>query len=213
MRSLVIIFTLLLTLNVSAQNKNSVFRFIEGVDYQLLQQPVKTITGDKIEVTEAFSYLCSHCYNFEPILNEWAKGLADDVELVKLHVVFQPSMKHYAKILYTAKALGIEDKVNPVTFSAIHIQKNRLRNESKVAELFTSLGIKPEDFKRSFKSFGVDKEVRQASARTRAMKIAGTPQMIIDGKYSVTVTRETGHKGMLEVVDYLINKVRTDRAR
>jgi len=213
MRSLVIILMLLFSFDISAQSNNSVFRFIEGMDYKLLPQPVKTMTGDKIEVTEAFSYLCGHCYSFEPVLNKWKKGLAEDVELVKLHVVFQPAMKNYAKIMYTGNALGIADKVNSATFRAIHLQNNRLRNEKKIAELFQSLGVTAEKFKSTYKSFGVDKDVRLASNRTRAMKITGTPQMIVDGRYTVSVTRETGHKGMLEVVDFLINKIRAERGK
>ncbi len=213
MRSIAILLMLMFSVNASAQNTVSVFRYIEGVDYTLLDQPVSTNTGDKIEVTEAFSYLCGHCFNFETLLQTWEKTLADDTELVQLHVVYQDSMKHYARIFYTAKALGVTDIINQATFKSIHLQKKRLKSVSKVQELFKVQGIAPEKFRGKFNSFGVDKEVRLASSRTRAMKITGTPQMIVDGRYSVTVTNEGGHKRMLEVVDYLLNKIRTERKR
>ncbi len=213
MRSLVFFLMLIFTISTSAQNATSVFRYIEGVDYTLLDQPVKTIAGDKIEVAEAFSYLCGHCFNFESLLQNWEKTLADDVELVQLHVVFQDSMKHYARIFYTAKALGVTEIINLETFKSIHLQKKRLKSVSKVQELFKLQGIAPEKFREKFNSFGVDKEVRTADSRTKAMKITSTPQMIVDGRYSVSAPREGGHKRMLEVVDYLLNKIRTERNR
>lgn len=215
MRQIATIIMLFISFNsFAAETKTMpsfVSKYIQGIDYQLLANPVRTITGDKIEVTEAFSYVCGHCYTFEPTLEKWHRAIAPDVQLVKLPVVFQPSMEHYARIMYTAKSLKIQDKASAATFKAIHIQKKRLKNEKAVSALFESLGVAPDEFKKTFNSFGVNMQVKQASARTRAFKITGTPQMIVDGRYSVSVTRETGHAGMLKVVDFLISKVRAEK--
>ena len=221
MRYLATFLALLLSFNVSAQDNvsapdkvaapNYMAKYIEGVDYQLLSPAVRTISKGKIEVTEAFSYVCGHCYNIEATLKKWQKTLADDVALVKLPVVFKASMEHYARIYYTGKALKISEQVTDAAFRAIHIQNNRLKSKKSVLALFASLGISAEKFNEKVSSFGVDKQVREASARTRAMKITGTPQMIVDGRFSVSVTREGGHEGMLKVVDYLVQEIRAKR--
>jgi len=176
-----------------------------------LTNPVKTVTADKIELTEAFSYLCGHCNTFEPLLNKWKKGLADDVQLVKLHVIFQPALQHYARILYTAEALGVAEQINAATFHAIHMKRERLRTEQKVLPMFTALGISAEQFKTTFHSSAVDNAVSKAGVRTRTMNIQSTPQMIVNGRYAVTVTRELGHDGMLKVVDFLVDEIRAER--
>ena len=215
MRYLVTVLAIVLSINVLAQNNNSAARYaakyVEGVDYQLLSPPTRNITRGKIEVTEAFSYVCGHCYTFEATLNKWQKTLADDVALVKLPVVFQASMEHYARIYYTGKALKISEQVTEAAFKAIHIQNNRLKSKKSVTALFASLGISAEKFNEKVASFGVDKQVREAGARTRAMKITGTPQMIVNGRYSVAVTSEGGHEGMLKVVDFLVDEIRAKR--
>ena len=36
---------------------------VEGKEYQLLNPPQPTHSGNKIEVLEFFFYGCSHCYN------------------------------------------------------------------------------------------------------------------------------------------------------
>jgi thiol:disulfide interchange protein DsbA len=45
------------------------------IDYIVLKKPVKTVTGDKVEVRELFWYYCPHCYGLEPTLNAWLKKL------------------------------------------------------------------------------------------------------------------------------------------
>ncbi len=214
MRYLAILFIVaLFSVNISAQNSNPMARFVEGVDYQILKTPVKPLKKGKIEVTEAFSYVCGHCFTFESILNKWKKSLADDVTLVKLPVVFQESMKHYARIMYTAEALGVADQVNGLVFRAIHIEKKRLKNANRISPIFESVGVSAEKFKKTFKSFGIDSQVRQASIRTRAMKISGTPQMVVDGRYSVSVPPQEkgGQPQMLKIVDFLLDKIRLER--
>lgn len=212
MRYLATLFIFVLfSVNISAQNSNPMARFVEGVDYQVLETPVKSLKKGKIEVTEAFSYVCGHCYTFESVLNRWKTTLADDVTLVKLPVVFQESMKHYARIMYTAEALGVAEQANGLIFQAIHIKRKRLKNANKVSPIFESLGISAEKFKKTFNSFGIDSKVRQASIRTRSMKISATPQMVVDGRYSVSVPQKGGQKKMLQIVNFLLEKIRTER--
>ena len=44
-----------------------------GTDYVVFDKPVKTITGDKIEVRELFWYYCPHCFNIEPLVKKLAQ--------------------------------------------------------------------------------------------------------------------------------------------
>jgi len=210
MRYLSIIFIILLTQNLAAQNSPLFARYIEGIDYQRLNPSVATSSPDKIEITEAFSYGCSHCYNFEPVLNRWKKTMASDVRLVKLPVIFQSNMKYFARIYYAAKELGVAEQVTEAAFKTIHVDKKRLNSEQQASVIFQTAGIEPAKFKKIFYSVTVLEQVDKASKTTREMKISGTPQMVVNGLYSVSVTRETGHEGMLQVVDFLIDKVRLE---
>ncbi len=121
-------------------------------------------------------------------------------------------MQPLARIMYTGEALGISHKVNLHVFKAIHDKKNKLGSEGAIIKLFEELGVEEEKFKKTFASFGVSSKVQQADARTRSMKITGTPQLIIDGRYSIKATKELGHAGMLKVADFLIEKVRAEKA-
>ncbi len=211
MRILTLVLGFVISLGACAQEKVSE-EYKEGEHYKVLDEPVRTITPGKIEVTEAFSYTCGHCFNFEPRITAWAKKAPADVELVKLPVVWRPSMQFLARIMYTGEALGISEEVNAKVFEAIHNQKQKMASEDEVAAIFAELGVDGEKFKKTFNSFGVSSKVQQADARTRSMKVTGTPQMIVGGRYTVAATKEMGHAGMLKVVDFLIKKVRTEHS-
>ncbi len=210
MRILTLVFGFLVSLAACAQQADSA-KYKEGVHYKILPQPVRTITPGKIEVTEAFSYTCGHCFNFEPTIIAWAKQAPEDVQLVKLPVIWRPSMQALARIMYTGEALKMGEEVNAKFFDAIHKERKNLNSEAAIGAVFEELGVSDEKFKKTFNSFGVSAKVQQADARTRSMKITGTPQLIVGGRYSVSATKELGHDGMLKVVDYLIEKVRAEK--
>lgn len=210
MRILTLVLGLVVALGACAQEMTPA-KYKEGVDYKVLDNPVRTITPGKIEVTEAFSYTCPHCVNFESSVLTWEKALPEDVQLVKLPVIWRPAMQLHARIMYTGIALGMAHEVDARIFKAIHKERNKLKSESDIAIIFKELGVDGEKFKKTFNSFGVSSKVQQADARTRNMKITGTPQLIIDGRYSVNATKALGHDGMLKVADFLVEKVRAER--
>lgn len=215
MRLFILAAGLVMSLATYAQEapKAPAEKFQEGVHYNLLPQPVKTITPGKIEVTEAFAYTCGHCYRFESIINRWKAKAADDVEFVKLPVIWRPSMQNMARIMYTGQALNMGDQVDAKVFETIHQERKGLNSEGDIAKVFVSLGVPEEKFKKTFNSFGVSAKVQQADARTRSMNVTATPQMIVDGKYTVSAKKDMGHDGMLRVVDFLVEKIRAEKAK
>lgn len=206
-----ILSTLLgLMMSVAACGQALLPEYREGEHYQVLENPVKTITPGKIEVTEAFAYTCGHCFRFEPKIMAWEKTVADDVGFVKLPVVWRESMQVFARIYYTGQALDMEKQVNEAVFDAIHVKRQHVHTESDAVKIFASLGVDKEKFKSAWNSFSVSARVSQADKRTREMQVTGTPQMIVDGRYVVQATPEIGHDGMLEIVDFLIEKIRKE---
>ena len=47
--------------------------FQEGVHYFKIDQVQAVTDSDTVEVTEFFSYACSHCNTFEPFLQNWSQ--------------------------------------------------------------------------------------------------------------------------------------------
>ena len=186
--------------------------FEEGKEYQLIIPAIRTADPHKIEVVEFFWYGCGHCYNFEPVIGQWKKSLGDDVDFKGSPAVWAPQMELHSKMYYTAEVLGVSDKMHLALFQAMNVDKKRLQSESEIAEVFVANGVSEEDFSKAFNSFGVNSMVRQATARAKAAKISGTPEMMVNGKYRISTRMGSRLTGMLEVAKFLIEKERAAMA-
>ncbi|MBQ0797466.1 thiol:disulfide interchange protein DsbA/DsbL [Zhongshania sp.] len=180
-----------------------------GERFIRIPQPVRTANPDKIEVVEVFWYGCSHCFHFDPMIEAWKKKLAADVDFHRSPAMWNELMVVHAKAYYTALTLGVLDKVHEPIFKAINVDRNTLRDADALAALFTSHSdIDDATFRKTFDSFGVNSQVKQADARARSYGIAGTPELIINGKYRITGRSAGGQAEMLKVADELIAKER-----
>ena len=180
-----------------------------GERYIRVAQPVRTANPQKIEVTEVFWYGCSHCFDFDPMLEAWAKQLPADVEFRRSPAMWNELMVVHAKAFYTAEALGVIEQLHTPLFNAINVDRNPLRDSAAIEKLFLAHSdVDAEKFRKTFDSFGVNSQVKQADARARAYGIAGTPELIINGKYRVTGRSAGGKAEMLKVAEELIAKER-----
>ena len=185
--------------------------YTAGTHYDVIAPVVRTADPDKIEVAEFFWYGCGHCYSFEPALQQWKKTLADDVVFVGVPAIWNDKMSLHAAAYYTAETLGVLDTMHDVIFQAMNVDRKRLANQAEIEALFTANGVSAEDFNKTFKSFGVGSQVRQAGSLAKAAKITGTPALVVDGKYHVSARKSGSQADMLKVVNFLIEKERVAR--
>lgn len=185
--------------------------YVEGEHYELISPEVRGATG-KIEVTEFFWYGCGHCYNFEPVITQWKKSLAEDVVVIGSPAMWNGPMEIHAQAFYTAEVLGVLEQVHMPLFQALNIDRKRLDSEDEIGDLFAANGVSREDFEKVFNSFGVSSQVRQANARARTARISGTPELMVAGKYRISTRGAGSQANMLKVADYLIQKERAAAA-
>lgn len=216
MRIFAVIFGLILPLLACAEDAPVKPKFIEGEHYQVLAGAPKPAKTGNIEVTEFYWYGCGHCYSFEPLIAEWRKGLASDVSFTQSPAMWKSrnpenAMWIHAKLYYTAKALGQLEKLHPVFFDAMHVKHKKLVNNDEIAALVTAQGLDGDAFVKTMDSFAVNAQVTLADSRQREAKVTGTPEMTVGGYYHISTGPAGGQKGMLEVANFLIDKIRNER--
>jgi thiol:disulfide interchange protein DsbA len=202
---LTLCLTLLAPLLACAQESGS---YEAGKHYDVISPAIRTASPGRIEVAEFFWYGCGHCYTFEPVLGQWKKTIAEDVSFRQIPAMWGGAMELHARAFYAAQALGVEEKMTPVIFQAMNVDRKPLRNEAEIATLFVEHGVSEEDFMKAYKSFGVDSQVRQANATARGARINGTPSIMVNGKYLVTTRKAGSAANMLKVADYLVEQER-----
>jgi thiol:disulfide interchange protein DsbA len=107
--------------------------------------------------------------------------------------------------------LNILDDVHEPIFNALNIEGKRLANEKSLGAFFSDFGVDADTFKKTYNSFGIVSQVKQANARARAYGIQGTPEIIVDGKYRVSSSLAGSQEGMLKVTDFLVEKIRKEK--
>ncbi len=206
-RFLALALVLLTPLAASAQDAATT-DWQEGTHYDLIVPALRTADPDKIEVVEFFWYGCGHCYTFDPLISRWKDTLAEDVDFKGSPAVWNKPMELHAAMYYTADVLGVLDSLHTVMFQAMNVDGKRLGSEAEIRKLFTSNGVSGDDFDKAFSSFGVSSQVRQANSRARAAKITGTPEMMVNGKYRISIRKAGSQANMLKLADFLIEKER-----
>jgi thiol:disulfide interchange protein DsbA len=185
--------------------------YVEGTHYVLLPVPITPADADRIEVTEYFSYTCSHCRDFDPVMESWSSKLPSDVVFKRTPAIWHPSHKILAQAYFAADALNVLGKIHPRLFVAIQDERRRFAKPEDMARFFSEQGVDPVDFQKVFQSFGVDRNVRQADAHGKSYKARGVPTLIVNGKYRIESGMTSSNASMLKIVDFLVEKERTDR--
>lgn len=171
--------------------------FQEGKDYVRVSTPVPPATPGKVEVVEMFWYGCPHCYDLEPVTEEWLKRKPENVVFMRVPVAFGATWEPGARAYYAAEALGVLDKLHPALFDAFH-KRRKLSTEDELATFFAEHSVDQEAFRKAYKSFQTETQLRRGNQLAQRYGLKGVPAVIVNGKYDIRSPR------MFEVVDFLI---------
>lgn len=174
-----------------------------GEDYFVLQVAQQVESPGKVEVLEFFWYGCIHCYNLEPLLENWVKKLPADVSFRRVPAVLSQSWARDAGIFYALEALGALDRLHRPLFDAIHRDKLRTDRAESLNAWLANNGVDPKRFDETLRSFGVQSKARRAAQLTIAYRVDGTPAMAVQGRYLIG-----GSSRILETTDYLVGVAR-----
>ncbi|MBR9868584.1 MAG: thiol:disulfide interchange protein DsbA/DsbL [Oceanospirillales bacterium] len=179
-----------------------------GVNYDVIAMPVPTADKAKVEVVEAFGYLCPHCARFEPLLHSWTSKLPADVNFERVPVVFSRSWEPLARAYYASEILNDLDKTHQATFNALHKERRRFSSIDDLADYYAGLGVDKDQFIKMNQSFAVNMRMNQGASKLKGYGIQSVPTLIVNGKYRITADKAGGHAGMLKVAEYLIEQER-----
>lgn len=196
------IFTLFaaLVLSFAAQAE----RFPEGDYYKVVDLPA----ASSPTVTEFFSFYCPHCHEFEPMIGALKKHLDGNADFEKVPVSFmggnmgKPMSKAYA----TMVSLDVEDKLVPVMFNRIHVQRNPPKDEAELRQIFLDNGVSAADFDGTYNSFAVDSMVRRFDKAFKDSGLSGVPTVVVNNKYIVDASKIKDLNEYFDLIDFLLKK-------
>ncbi len=184
----------------------------EGIEYELLNTVQPAPTDGKIEVIEFFSYACPHCYRFEPHVEAWKKHKADNIEFIQVPAIFNKNWEALATLYYAAEVLGVQEKMHPIIFEAMHGKGKKIHSLADLNALFEKNGVTADELNKAMGSFTVAAKTRRAKNMTKAYGITSVPNVVVQGKYRTNGTLAKSHANVFKVVDFLAEKIDKEQA-
>lgn len=184
----------------------------EGVHYFKIGQVPADTGSDTVEVTELFSYACSHCNTMEPYVESWVQSKPDNVVFNRIAVAFgRKAWEMMARAYITAEMLGIADESHIAMMDAIWKEGKQFRTLDEMADFYSGFGVEKSAFLANYQSFAADSQLRSSQRDVQLFGITGTPSLVVNRKYRVTSNKNVkGFNDMLDIVDYLVVKETPD---
>ena len=179
--------TALLAMLLLALRTTAHAQLVEGRDFRRTDTPQLTeVAADRVEVLEFFSYGCSFCFQFQPLLSAWSTNLPTDVILTRVPVsIGRSKWKALARTYYALEAIGELQRLDAPLFAAINEQHLELFDEGSIAAWVSGHGVDAGKFTSAYLSDSVSDKALDAERRGHAYGIAGTPTLAVDGQYIV----------------------------
>ena len=182
----------------------------EGTHYQTLSSPVETRSGDQLELAEIFWYGCPSCYRMQPVLEQWKKGKAEDVNLRHVPASLRRDWEPHAKAFYVARELGVVDQMHSAMFDALAGGGRSLDGVDAIAAFFEEEGAaKASAVRDAWGSFAVDTAMRRGRQFQQGAQVRGTPTLVVEGKYVISVRGAGSYENMLAIAEHLLDKERS----
>ena len=196
-------------------------KWVEGTNYVRVNpvQPT-TVPAGKVEVLEVFSYACPACNQFQAVIEQLQKQLPANAQMAFLHASFNAaeSWPVFQRAYFAAQSLGIAEKAHQGIYDAIwktgelgiidpnsHGLKRQQPTINDVAKGYERLtGVKQATFLAAANSSATDTKMRLADAQIQAMRVPGTPCIVINGKYRVDLDSIRSVDELVEMVKFLV---------
>ena len=180
----------------------------EGVHYFLIEQVPAATDSDTVEVTELFSYACSHCNTFEPYVQSWNQSKADNVVFNRIPVAFgRKAWEMMARSYIAAEMMGIVEESHIAMMDAIWKQRRQFRSLDELADFYSGFGVEKSAFIAHYQSFAADSQLRKSQRDIQLFGVTGTPTLVVNRKYRISSNKNVrDFNDMLDVVDFLVVK-------
>lgn len=158
----------------------------EGSEYLRLSKPAPVeAPAGRVEVVEFFAYSCIHCFNFEPLLQDWEKRKPEGVVLRRVPVAFSPAFVPMQRLYYTLEAMNLVERLHAEVFKAIHEKQLPLTTPAPITDWVVRQGVDRAKFSDIFNHADTLKKAERAAALQDAYGVEGTPALGVAGRYYI----------------------------
>jgi len=178
-------------------------KYKENTHYRVVKD-INLTNINKPTIVEYFWLGCSHCQNFEPILNNFQRK-NPNVSILKKHAALNQRWTSDARVFYTLKEMNKMEH-----FSALFsLYKNKKAPTKAHLDAFLKTkSIDADDFfNLAYNNENVSKNIKESSQEMEKNKIAGVPAVVVIGQYFIMSSEDIKTvDDYYDLVNYLLSK-------
>jgi protein dithiol oxidoreductase (disulfide-forming) len=177
--------------------------------------PVAGLLGatpkDRIEVIQFFYYGCPHCFDQQPILEDWLVKKPDDVEFRYIPALRDEKWVPLTRAFFALERLGERARLHRPIYDVINFDGVQLSDEEKLFDFVSKNGVERNRFTEVYRSAEVTAQVDEARKLTNEYGIRFTPTLVVAGRYSFTSGQAGSHYDAMRQLDQFIGIARRER--
>ncbi len=162
---------------------------------------------NETQVLEFFTYGCSHCKTFAPLLKKW--GVAKESNIKYVPVVWNDVTDLHARAYYLIEN---HENFNDLHSGLFELVADFSRTDSmddqkiKMITWFQEQSIQPIDALNAFNSTVFEQELALSVLLSKRFQVTGTPTMVVNNTYRINNKALTSQKDLLNVAEKIMSK-------
>ena len=175
-------------------------KFVEGKHYEVRSNQ---LTKTK-EIREFFSFFCGHCFSLQDSFARIEKAFPNAVFAHNpVPMLGGPMGPELQRAYAVAANLGMDKIFTSELFESMHRKNIIPRSHAEVVAFAASIGIPRDRFERDFNSFPMIGKVAEFDRWDTLIKIDAVPELLVNGKYMVTMENISTEQEMIDLINYL----------
>lgn len=178
-------------------------KYEEGVNYQVRTDKLTPVK----EIREFFSFWCGHCFALQESFDNIAKAYPEAAfERNPVYMLGGRMGVESQRAMAVATNLGMQDLFVKELFKRMHVDGKVPMSHEEMADFMASIGIAKNKYEKEYMSFPIQGIVAKYDKWGKDINIEAVPEILINGKYLVTMESVKDEKEMIDLIGYLLDK-------
>ena len=174
--------------------------------------PLSGVLGDtpkgKIEVLQFFYYGCPHCFDQQPLIEDWLSRKPADVEFRYIPALRDEKWEPLTKAFFALEKLGEVGRLHRPIYDVINFDGVPLTDETRLVEWLVRNGVERNRFMEVYNSSEVKAKVDEARRLTALYAIRATPTLVVGGRFAVASGAAGSHYAAIRQLNQFVVQVR-----
>ena len=190
----------------------------QPLPYRTIEPPLPPLSGvlgdtpkDKIEVIQFFYYGCPHCFDQQPLIEDWLAKKPADVEFRLVPALRDEKWLPLTKAYFALEALGQAKRLHRPIYDVINFDGVMLSDEDKLFAWVSRNGVERAKFLEVYNSDAVKAQVEAARKATLDYGVKATPTLVVAGKYLFSSGLAGSHYEAIRLLNQTIEQARREK--